>query len=67
MASFCAALHPWHEQVDADFMQLACELGCPVNAWTVNDPLRACQLKALGVNGILTDHPATTLAALQHC
>lgn len=67
MASFCVALHPWHEQVDADFMQRARELGCLVNVWTVNDPLRACQLEALGVNSIITDHPATTLAALQQC
>lgn len=67
MASFCAALHPWHEQVDADFMQRARDLGCLVNVWTVNDPLRACQLAALGVNSIITDHPETTLAALQQC
>ncbi len=67
LASFCAALHPWHEQVDADFMQRARELGCLVNVWTVNDPLRACQLAALGVNTIITDQPAEMLAALAAC
>lgn len=67
MANFCAALHPWHERVDADFMQQARASGCLVNVWTVNDPLRACHLRALGVNGVITDHPAAILAALALC
>ena len=67
MASFCAALHPWHEQVDAVFVQRARELDCLVNVWTVNDRPRACQLEALGVNSIITDQPAEILAALAAC
>lgn len=67
MANFCAALHPWHERVDADLLQQARAAGCLVNVWTVNDPLRACQLRALGVNSLITDHPAAVLTALESC
>jgi glycerophosphoryl diester phosphodiesterase len=38
--------------------------GLAVNAWTVNDAMRAQELDALGVDGIITDTPATVLAAL---
>lgn len=64
---FYEALHPWHEFVDAEVMRRARESGCLVNVWTVNDPLRACQLRELGVNGIITDQPAAILAALATC
>ncbi|MCY4464285.1 MAG: glycerophosphodiester phosphodiesterase family protein [Chloroflexi bacterium] len=64
---FYAALHPWHEFVDVGYMRRVRESGCLVNVWTVNDPLRACQLASLGVNGIITDHPAEIVAALQQC
>ena len=65
MAGFCAALHPWHDRVDAAFMQGARELDCQVNVWTVNDPGRAKALAALGVNAIITDDPAAILSALR--
>ncbi len=61
------ALHPWHELVDAGYMRRAREMGCHVNTWTVNDPARACELKLLGVNAIITDDPAAILAALRQC
>ncbi len=67
MANSCATLHPWHERVDAGFMRRAREAGCLVNVWTVNDPLRACQLRALGVKAVITDHPEAILAALASC
>ena len=62
-----AALHPWHELVDERYMRRARELGCPVNAWTVNDAARARELQALGVRAIISDDPATLLAALRRC
>ena len=64
---FFDALHPWHEFVDAEYVRQAREARCLVNVWTVNEPLRACELKALGVNSIITDQPAAILAALALC
>ncbi len=51
------ARHPWHETVDADYMRWARDHRYVVNAWTVNAPKRALQLRALGVNGVITDNP----------
>ncbi|MXX49458.1 MAG: glycerophosphodiester phosphodiesterase [Chloroflexi bacterium] len=62
-----AALHPWHASIDSELMRRARESGFMVNAWTVNDSARACQLKKLGVNGIITDQPVAILAALASC
>ncbi len=64
---FYAALHPWHEFVDSELMRRARQADCLVNTWTVNDPARARQLAAWGVNAIITDQPAQLLAALQAC
>lgn len=58
------ARHPYHEMIDESIMIHAHELGFVVNAWTVNDAARARQLRMLGVNGIITDHPDTILAAI---
>lgn len=57
------ARHPWHEAVDADYMRRARDHRYFVNAWTVNAPERALQLRALGVNGIITDNPDRIVAA----
>jgi glycerophosphoryl diester phosphodiesterase len=38
--------------------------GVLVNVWTVNDPGEARDLSALGVDGLITDTPAATRAAL---
>ncbi len=61
------AMHPWHELVDAAYMEGARASGSFVNVWTVNDERRARQLKGLGVNGIITDMPAKILTALKEC
>jgi len=42
------------------------ERGLRVFAWTVNDPEDALRLGALGVEGIVTDHPACVSRALRH-
>lgn len=39
-------------------IRAARRLGCPVHVWTVDDPLRAVRLWALGVTGIITNDPA---------
>lgn len=57
------ARHPWHEAVDADYMRWARDHRFFVIAWTVNAPERALQLRALGVNAIITDNPDRIVAA----
>lgn len=61
------ARHPWHDFIDDEYMRWARGAGCLVNAWTVNDPDRACVLKKMGVNGIITDSPADVISALNQC
>jgi glycerophosphoryl diester phosphodiesterase len=38
--------------------------GALINVWTVNDPTEARDLAALGVDGIVSDHPGEIVAAL---
>jgi glycerophosphoryl diester phosphodiesterase len=40
------------------FVRAAHEAGKPVYVWTVNDPQRMIRLIGLGVDGLITDHPA---------
>lgn len=57
------ARHPWHEDVDDAYMRWARVNHFFVNAWTVNEPERALQLRALGVNAVITDNPDRIVAA----
>jgi glycerophosphoryl diester phosphodiesterase len=59
-----SALHPWHKSVDAALVDRCHEAGLAVNVWTVDDPDRIRQLAALGVDGIVTNHPAIALEVL---
>lgn len=61
------ARHPRHEFIDAAYMRWSREAGYLVNAWTVNDFKRVCELGKLGVNGIITDSPADAIRALSQC
>ena len=47
----------YHQEVDADAIKLAHELGLQVNVWTVNETDRMRELIAMGVDGIITDYP----------
>jgi len=58
------ALHPHSLAVDHAYMSWAQQIGAQVNTWTVNDPLEAQHLAALGVNVIMSDVPDQILAAL---
>ena len=57
------ALHPWHELIDDAYMRWAKANRYFVNAWTVNDPMRALRLRTLGVNAVITDNPDQITAA----
>jgi glycerophosphoryl diester phosphodiesterase len=59
-----AALHPWDPTVDADLVEHCHAAGLRVNVWTVNDPARAAELAAFGVDGICTDDPVAIAAAI---
>jgi glycerophosphoryl diester phosphodiesterase len=59
------ARHPYHEMIDAAYMEQARADGYRVNTWTVNDPVRAVELRNLGVDSIITDNPDTIIGALR--
>lgn len=53
------ALHPRAASIDAAWVKRAGERGYRVNVWTVNDPRTMHRMVAAGVDGVITDHPAT--------
>ncbi len=57
--------HPHHELVDARYMAWAKKRGYRVNTWTVDDPVEARRLVALGVHGLITNKPAFLRSALK--
>lgn len=58
------ARHPYFQQIDADYMAWAKAQGYRVNTWTVNDPVKAVELRDLGVDAIITNYPDKIIAAL---
>jgi glycerophosphoryl diester phosphodiesterase len=58
------AIHPHDLLVDAGFVTRAHEAGLDVHVWTIDDPNRMRELAGLGVDGIITNHPAAAVAAL---
>jgi glycerophosphoryl diester phosphodiesterase len=52
------ALHPEHTMVDQDYVDWAHKQGYLVNVWTVNQVAAMLEMIRLGVDGIITDHPA---------
>ena len=60
----CAALHPFHGQVHADLVGRAHDLGMAVVTWTVNEPGDLDAVVGAGVDAVITDRVADTLAHL---
>ena len=52
-----AALHPRYSQVDARYVARARRWGKRVHAWTVDEAGSMARLRALGVDGIITNYP----------
>lgn len=58
------ARHPHESIIDASYMQWVRNHNWRVNTWTVNDPIRAIELRNLGVDAIITDAPDVIIGAL---
>jgi glycerophosphoryl diester phosphodiesterase len=63
-AAGIAVVHPDHALVDAAALASWKARGLLVNAWTVNDAERACELAELGVDGLITDNVVALRRAL---
>lgn len=50
-------VHPYHSDVDKNFVDRQHDMGRKVNVWTVNDPGEMERLANLKVDGIITDDP----------
>lgn len=59
------ALNPQDALVDAGLVATAHDAGLAVNVWTVDDPDRIRALAHLGVDAVITNDPASALAALR--
>jgi glycerophosphoryl diester phosphodiesterase len=53
----CHADHPYYLAIDAAYMAWAQAVNRLVNVWTLDDPLIAQQLAAIGVHSIITNNP----------
>ncbi|MEA2170814.1 MAG: glycerophosphoryl diester phosphodiesterase [Solirubrobacteraceae bacterium] len=53
-----------HDRIDVALVAAAHDRGLVVRAWTVNDPDRAAELAALGVDALITDVPGQILATV---
>jgi glycerophosphoryl diester phosphodiesterase len=60
----CVALHPHHSQVDAALVERAHGRGLAVATWTVNSPEEIDAVVDAGVDVVITDSVADTLAHL---
>ena len=49
--------HPYYKLIDEEYLTWARAANLLVNTWTVDDPVEAAQLVALGVHGIITNQP----------
>jgi glycerophosphoryl diester phosphodiesterase len=61
----CQTLHLSHRRVSERALAAITASGTPVLCYTVNDPSRARQLRALGVTSVISDAPDLVAAALQ--
>jgi glycerophosphoryl diester phosphodiesterase len=52
-----SALHPHHTAVSPELVRAAHDRGMRIGTWTVNDPERAAELEAMGVDVLITDVP----------
>jgi len=61
----CSFIHPGARALTREDVAAVKAAGFPLLVWTVNDPARARELVAWGVDSIITDAPAAIIAALK--
>ena len=59
------SMHALFRNVDQAFYEACAEREIPLRAWTVNEEPDASRLASLGVNALITDHPAKMKALIQ--
>ena len=59
-----SGVHPYDAMCDAGFVKKAHRAGLDVYAWTINRAERMAELAAMGVDGIITDHPDIARAVI---
>jgi glycerophosphoryl diester phosphodiesterase len=64
LALGCDALHPFHGQVDATLVARVHDAGMAVVTWTVDEPAELEAVLRSGVDAVITDDVAGTLAHL---
>jgi glycerophosphoryl diester phosphodiesterase len=58
-ASACGAdvVHPYYAHVDEEFVRVARAAGLGINVWTVDDDSTADRMRALDIDGLMTNRP----------
>lgn len=59
------AFHPYYQLVTPQMVEECRRRNQVINVWTVNDPVRAVELAAMGVHCMITDTPDVLLVALK--
>ncbi len=57
--------HPHYREITPEYVARQKTLGRRINVWTLDDPQRAQEMAALGVDGIITNTPDVILKALR--
>jgi glycerophosphoryl diester phosphodiesterase len=57
--------HPHHLEITPEYVAQQKALGHRINIWTLDDPVRAKELAAMGVDAIITNKPDVILEALR--
>ncbi|WP_026820878.1 glycerophosphodiester phosphodiesterase [Arthrobacter castelli] len=65
LSTWADQINPNHNQVDAEFIDTVHEYGMVTWPYTVDDPARMGELAGIGVDGIITNHPAVLIEVLR--
>ncbi len=57
--------HPHHLEISPEYVARQKALGHRINIWTLDDPVRAKEMAALGVDAIITNAPDVIIEALK--
>lgn len=59
------AIHPYYLSIDRSIVEECHKRNLLVNLWTVNDPALVKTFEAMGIDGIITDHPQELMKILR--